>query len=126
MIETPAAALKSDILAKEVDFFSIGTNDLTQYTLAGDRMNNAIAHVYDHGDLAILRLVSLSTRNAHKNGIWIGICGEAASDQALIPSFLAIGVDELSVSPYYIPAVKQRVMSISIKDLETEEFEKIV
>ena len=99
MIETPAAAICSDRLAKEVDFFSIGTNDLTQYTLACDRQNNDLGRFYDPHHPAVLRMIRLVTQNAHKNGIWVGICGELGADLTLTETFLAIGVDELSVSP---------------------------
>ena len=99
MIETPAAVILSDRLAKEVDFFSVGTNDLTQYTLACDRQNNDLGRFYDPHHPAVLRMIRLVTQNAHKNGIWVGICGELGADLTLTETFLAIGVDELSVSP---------------------------
>ena len=99
MIETPAAAVMSDRLAKEVDFFSCGTNDLTQYTLACDRQNNDLGRFYDPHHPAVLRLIKLVVENAHKNGIWVGICGELGADLEMTETFLAIGVDELSVSP---------------------------
>ena len=99
MIETPAAVMLSDRLAKEVDFFSIGTNDLTQYTLACDRQNNDLGRFYDPHHPAVLRMIRLVTQNAHKNGIWVGICGELGADLTLTETFLAIGVDELSVAP---------------------------
>ena len=99
MIETPAAAVNSDRLAKEVDFFSIGTNDLTQYTLACDRQNNDLGRFYDPHHPAVLRLIKLVVDNAHKNGIWAGICGELGADLALTETFLAMGLDELSVTP---------------------------
>ena len=99
MIETPAAVMLSDRLAKAVDFFSIGTNDLTQYTLACDRQNNDLGRFYDPHHPAVLRMIRLVTQNAHKNGIWVGICGELGADLTLTETFLAIGVDELSVSP---------------------------
>ena len=99
MIETPAAVMLSDRLAKEVDFFSVGTNDLTQYTLACDRQNNDLGRFYDPHHPAVLRMIRLVTQNAHKNGIWVGICGELGADLTLTETFLAIGVDELSVSP---------------------------
>lgn len=99
MIETPAAAIISDLLAKEVDFFSIGTNDLTQYTLAVDRQNNKLDRFYDPHHEAILRLIRTVVENAHKAGIWAGICGELGADTELTEDFLRMGVDELSVSP---------------------------
>ncbi len=99
MIETPAAAIISDILAEEVDFFSIGTNDLTQYTLAIDRQNTQLDAFFDSHHLAILRQIKMVVENAHKAGIWAGICGELGADPTLTKEFLAMGVDELSVSP---------------------------
>lgn len=99
MIETPAAAMISDLLAKEVDFFSIGTNDLTQYVLAIDRQNEELDMFYDAHHPAVLRMIYQTITNAHKHGIWCGICGELAADTELTQLFLAMGVDELSVSP---------------------------
>lgn len=109
MIETPAAAIISDRLAPMVDFFSVGTNDLTQYTLACDRQNAAIEQFVDTHHEAILRLIELSAKNAHKNGAWIGICGELAADISLIDTFLRMGIDELSVSPSFILNVRNAV-----------------
>ena len=102
MIETPAAALISDRLAPMVDFFSVGTNDLTQYTLACDRQNPDIEEFIDTHHEAILRLIEMSAENAHKNGAWIGICGELAADTTLTERFLRMGIDELSVSPSFV------------------------
>ncbi len=99
MIETPAAVMISDRLAKEVDFFSVGTNDLTQYALACDRQNNDLGRFYDPHHPAVLRMLKMVADNAHKNGIWVGICGELGADLTLTETFLAIGIDELSVSP---------------------------
>ena len=107
MIETPAAAVMSDQLAKEVDFFSIGTNDLTQYTLAIDRQNAKLDPFYDAHHPAVLRLIQLVTENAHKAGIWSGICGELGADTELTETFLKYGVDELSVSPGCILSVRK-------------------
>ena len=109
MIETPAAAINSDRLAKEVDFFSIGTNDLTQYTLACDRQNNDLGRFYDPHHPAVLRLIKLVTENAHKNGIWVGICGELGADLALTETFLAMGLDELSVTPRAVLPLRNAV-----------------
>ena len=109
MIETPAAAIMSDRLAKEVDFFSCGTNDLTQYTLACDRQNNDLGRFYDPHNPAVLRLLKRGTENAHKNGIWVGICGELGADLTLTETFLAIGVDELSVSPRAVLPLRNAV-----------------
>ena len=109
MIETPAAAVISDRLAKEVDFFSIGTNDLTQYTLACDRQNNDLGRFYNPHHPAVLRLIRMVTENAHKNGIWVGICGELGADLTLTETFLAIGVDELSVTPRAVLPLRNAV-----------------
>lgn len=110
MVETPAAAVMSDVLAKEVDFFSIGTNDLTQYTLAADRMNARISDLFDSADPAVLRLIELTAKNAHDAGIWVGICGESAANTALTSFYMSVGIDELSVSPSSIAAVKRAVI----------------
>ena len=109
MIETPAAAIMSDRLAKEVDFFSCGTNDLTQYTLACDRQNNDLGRFYDPHHPAVLRLLQMVVENAHKNGIWVGICGELGADLTLTETFLAIGIDELSVSPRAVLPLRNAV-----------------
>lgn len=109
MIETPAAAVISDRLAPMVDFFSVGTNDLTQYTLACDRQNAAIEPFIDTHHEAILRLIELSAKNAHENGAWIGICGELAADISLVDTFLRMGIDELSVSPSFVLSVRNAV-----------------
>lgn len=109
MIETPAAAIISDRLAPMVDFFSVGTNDLTQYTLACDRQNAAIEQFVDTHHEAILRLIEMSAKNAHANGAWIGICGELAADTSLTESFLRMGIDELSVSPSFVLKVRDAV-----------------
>jgi phosphotransferase system enzyme I (PtsI) len=107
MIETPAAAIISDLLAKEVDFFSIGTNDLTQYTLAIDRQNAKLDEFYNPHHEAILRLIKMVTDNAHDAGIWCGICGELGADQSLTKAFLDYGLDELSVSPGSILPIRK-------------------
>ena len=109
MIETPAAVMLSDRLAKEVDFFSIGTNDLTQYTLACDRQNNDLGRFYDPHHPAVVRMLKLVADNAHKNGIWVGICGELAADLTMTETFLAIGIDELSVSPRAVLPLRNAV-----------------
>lgn len=112
MIETPAAALLSDLLAKEVDFFSVGTNDLTQYTLALDRQNESLERFDDPAHQAVLRLLELVARNAHAAGIWIGICGELAADTAFTEEFLRMGIDEISVSPGMILEVRQKIREL--------------
>ena len=109
MIETPAAVMLSDRLAKEVDFFSVGTNDLTQYTLACDRQNNDLGRFYDPHHPAVLRMLKMVADNAHKNGIWVGICGELGADLTLTETFLAIGIDELSVSPRAVLPLRNAV-----------------
>ena len=114
MIETPAATLMSDRLAKEVDFFSCGTNDLTQYTLACDRQNADLGRFYNPHHPAVLRLLKLVADNAHKNGIWCGICGELGADLALTETFLAIGIDELSVTPRSVLPLRQKVRETNI------------
>ena len=114
MIETPAAAIISDRLAPMVDFFSVGTNDLTQYTLACDRQNAAIEQFVDTHHEAVLRLIEMSAQNAHKHGAWIGICGELAADTTLTESFLRMGIDELSVSPSFVLKVRDAVRRCDI------------
>lgn len=114
MIETPAAALISAELAREADFLSIGTNDLTQYTLALDRQNGSVAELYNPHHPAVLRLIRLIASNAHKAGKWVGICGEAAADLSLTETFLALGIDELSVSPGMILPLRQKILETDI------------
>lgn len=109
MIETPAAAMISDILAEEADFFSIGTNDLTQYMLAADRQNECVAEMLNPHHEAVLRAIELVVKNAHKKGIWVGICGELGADTELIPSLLKMGIDELSVAPGKVLEVRKAV-----------------
>lgn len=116
MIETPAAAIISDRLAPMVDFFSVGTNDLTQYTLACDRQNAAIEQFIDTHHEAILRLIELSAKNAHANGAWIGICGELAADTTLTEKFLRMGIDELSVSPTFVLKVRDAVRRCDLSE----------
>ena len=118
MIETPAAAIISDQLAPLVDFFSVGTNDLTQYTLACDRQNPDFESFCDTHHEAILRLIAWSAKNAHEHGAWIGICGELAADTSLTERFLRMGIDELSVSPTFVLKVRDAVRKV---DLHTKE-----
>ena len=115
MIETPAAALISDLLAREVDFFSIGTNDLTQYTLAVDRQNQQLDPFYDPHHPAVLRMIQQVAKNAHDNGIWVGICGELGADLSLIETFLSYGIDELSVSPGLILPLRDKIRGIDTR-----------
>lgn len=112
MIETPAAALISDQLAQTVDFFSIGTNDLTQYTLAADRENRRLEKICDSHHEAVLRLIGMTVQNAHAAGIWVGICGELAADETLTEYFLKLGVDELSVSPSAVLRLRRVVREL--------------
>lgn len=120
MIETPAAAVISDDLAKEVDFFSVGTNDLTQYTTAVDRQNANLEKFYHPHHKALLRLIKMAADNAHKNGIWIGICGELGADMELTEAFLAMGIDELSVSPACILPLRKKIRETGIADRREE------
>ena len=114
MIEPPAAAVISDRLAKVVDFFSIGTNDLTQYTLACDRQNNDLGRFFNAHHPAVLRLIKMVAENAHKEGIWCGICGELGADLDLTETFLSIGIDELSVSPRSVLPLRQKVRQTEV------------
>ena len=114
MIETPAAAVISDRLAPMVDFFSVGTNDLTQYTLACDRQNSKLEEFVDTHHEAILRLIEMSAKNAHEHGAWIGICGELGADTTLTEAFLRMGIDELSVSPTFVLKVRDAVRNIDL------------
>ncbi len=107
MIETPAAVMMSDVLAQEVDFFSIGTNDLTQYTLAIDRQNPKLDNIYDSHHPAILRMIQMVIDNGHKGGAWVGICGELGADTTLTETFIQMGIDELSVSPTFVLPVRK-------------------
>lgn len=124
MIETPAAAVTSDILSKHLDFFSIGTNDLTQYTLAADRQNPDIGEFCDTHHVAILRLINMVVQNAHKNGTWVGICGELGADLELTETFLAIGVDELSVTPSAILPIRKKVIETDVSEIKDEVLSK--
>lgn len=118
MIETPAAAVISDKLAQEVDFFSIGTNDLIQYTMAVDRQNQEAAHFCDTHHLSVLRLIKMVVDNSHKYGIWTGICGELGADTELTELFLAMGVDELSVSPGALLPIKKKVLDTDVSKIK--------
>ena len=115
MIETPAAVMISDLLAKEVDFFSVGTNDLTQYTLAIDRQNPKLDNIYDAHHLAILRMLRMIIDNGHKEGCWVGICGELGADVTLTDTFIKMGIDELSVSPSMILKVREQIRNSDAK-----------
>ena len=112
MVETPAAVMISEELAKEVEFFSIGTNDLTQYTLAIDRQNQSLDNIYDSHHPAVLRMIQMTIENGHKGGAWVGICGELASDTTLTKTFIDMGIDELSVSPTYVLGLRKAIREI--------------
>jgi len=116
MIEIPSAAISADVLASEVDFFSIGTNDLIQYALAVDRVNERIAHLYEPTHPAVLRLLKMIADAAHANNIWVGVCGEMAGDVALIPLLLGLDMDELSAGANLVPRVKRAVQSLAIPE----------
>jgi phosphotransferase system enzyme I (PtsI) len=118
MIEIPSAAVAADTLAKHVQFFSIGTNDLIQYALAVDRLNEKIAHLYEPTHPAIVRLIKLTADAAHHHGIWCGVCGEMASDPLLTPLLLGLGVDELSVTPPLLPQVKFLIRRLKMDDVK--------
>ena len=115
MIETPAAVMISDLLAEEVDFFSIGTNDLTQYTLAIDRQNSKLDNIYDAHHPAVLRMIQQTIENGHKAGCWVGICGELGADMTLTETFLKMGIDELSVSPTFVLPIRKLIRKMSTK-----------
>ena len=131
MIEVPSAALVADLLARDVDFFSIGTNDLIQYTIAVDRINERIAHLYEPTHPAIIRLLRMAVNAAHAHNLWVGVCGEMASEIALTPLLVGLGVDELSTGAALLPRVKRAVQSLdvgvclqlvdNIKNLETAD-----
>jgi phosphotransferase system enzyme I (PtsI) len=116
MIEIPSAAICASVLAPEADFFSIGTNDLIQYTLAVDRVNEKIAHLYEPTHPAVLRLLKMIADAAHANNLWVGVCGEMAGDAALIPLLLGLGIDELSTAATLVPRVKRAVQSLNIPE----------
>ena len=126
MIETPAAAMISDDLAKEVDFFSVGTNDLTQYTTAVDRQNANLEGFYYPHHKGLLRLIKMAADNAHKNGIWIGICGELGADMEMTEAFLAMGIDELSVSPACVLPLCKKIRETSVKERQEEILKNVL
>ncbi|WP_288803196.1 phosphoenolpyruvate--protein phosphotransferase [uncultured Dialister sp.] len=114
MVETPAAALISDKLAKEVDFFSIGTNDLSQYTLVVDRTSRVLSDFFNPHHPAVLKLIQMTVENAHKAGIWVGMCGELGSDLSITETFLRMGVDEFSVAPYSVLPLRKQIRSVDL------------
>ena len=115
MMETPAACMMADVLAKEAAFFSIGTNDLTQYTLAIDRQNSKLDNIYDAHHPAVLRMIQKTIENGHKAGCWVGICGELGADMTLTETFLKMGIDELSVSPTFVLPIRKLIREMSTK-----------
>ena len=116
MIETPAAVMIAEDLAAEVDFFSIGTNDLTQYTLAIDRQNPSLDPFYDSHHPAVLKMIEQTVIAAHKHDCWVGICGELGADTSLTETFLKMGIDELSVNPGSVLGVRKTIRSINLKE----------
>ena len=124
MIETPAAALIADELAKEADFFSIGSNDLIQYTLAADRQNQSLEKFVDPHHKAVLRLIRYAAECAHAEGKWIGVCGELARDLSLTEFFAACGIDELSVSPPYVLPLREKLLSVNVSKTDLDKYTK--
>ncbi len=116
MVEVPSAALLSAEFAKHVDFFSIGTNDLTQYTLAVDRTNPQVANIYDNLDPSVLKLIDMTVKSAHDNHIWAGLCGEMASSPIAVPILIGMEIDELSMSPVFLPEIKKIIREISFEE----------
>jgi phosphotransferase system enzyme I (PtsI) len=114
MIEIPSAAISADVLAREVDFFSIGTNDLIQYAIAVDRLNEHISHLYEPTHPAIIRLIRMTVDAAHARNLWVGVCGEMSGDILLTPLLLGLGVDELSTGAALVPRVKRAVQALDI------------
>ncbi len=112
MVETPAASIMAPVFAKHVDFFSIGTNDLVQYTLAVDRGNQSVSYLYDYFNPAVLHSIHRIVTRAHEAGIWAGMCGEMAGDKLALPFLLALGIDELSMSPSQAPGVKEQIRNM--------------
>lgn len=118
MVETPSAAIIADALARRLKFFSIGSNDLIQYTLAADRTNDRVAHLYEPTHPAIVRLIHATVQAAEKEGIWVGVCGEMAGDPALIPLLLGLGVKELSTAPGLVPPIKYLIRRLDRSEAE--------
>ncbi|MEO0135021.1 MAG: putative PEP-binding protein, partial [candidate division WOR-3 bacterium] len=125
MIETPSSVLLSDVLAKLCSFFSIGSNDLTQYTLACDRGNEKVSYLFSHYHPAVLRLIKETIKNGHRNGIWVGLCGELASEPFGIIILIGMGIDELSMAPQFIPYAKE-LISFLDTDFCKEIAEKVI
>ena len=125
MVEIPSSAVMADVFAKEVDFFSIGTNDLIQYTLAADRMNERVSYLYQPYNPAILRLVKMVIDAAHKEGKWAGMCGEMAGDEIAIPILLGLGLDEFSMSATSILSARNQILNLS-KEEVAQAIEQII
>jgi phosphocarrier protein FPr len=119
MIEVPTAAITADLLAREVDFFSIGTNDLTQYAMAADRTNSLVQPLADALHPGVLRLIARTIQAAHAAGIWVGLCGELAGDPVAVPILLGLGLDEFSMAATSIPAVKAAIRTWSVEEAKT-------
>jgi len=119
MIEVPSAALTADVLAKECDFFSIGTNDLIQYSLAVDRTNEKVAYLYEPGHPAVLRLIKRVIESAHQNDIWVGMCGEMSGEPIFSFLLLGMGLDKFSMSIPQVPRIKELISNINLKDAKT-------
>ena len=119
MVEIPSTAVMADQFAKEVDFFSIGTNDLIQYTMAADRMNERVSYLYQPYNPAILRLIKMVIDAAHTEGKWVGLCGEMAGDEIAIPLLLGMGLDEFSMSATSILKVRSQLLRLSKKEMES-------
>src|SRR5690606_16403618 len=120
MVEIPSTAMISDMFAKEVDFFSIGTNDLIQYMMAADRMNEQVAYLYQPYHPAILRLVKMVIEAAHREGKWVGMCGEMAGDSIAIPILIGLGLDEFSMSASSILPARSQIKGLSKAEIESE------
>jgi phosphoenolpyruvate-protein phosphotransferase (PTS system enzyme I) len=118
MIEIPSAALIADALAARLNFFSIGSNDLIQYTLAADRTNEKVSHLYEPTHPAIIRLIKMTVDAAHQRGIWVGVCGEIAGDATLAPLLIGLGVDELSAAPAVVAQVKYMIRRLKLSEAE--------
>jgi phosphotransferase system enzyme I (PtsI) len=126
MIEIPSAALNAEALAKRARFFSIGTNDLIQYSLAVDRLNEKIAHLYEPTHPAILRLIKLTVEAGHRHGLWVGVCGEMAGDPVLVPLLLGLGVDELSAAAPSVPEIKFLIRRLKLGEARALAEEALV
>ena len=124
MIEVPSAAITANLIAPHVDFFSLGTNDLVQYTLAVDRVNERVAYLYEPTHPAIIRLIKSTIDVGHEHGIWVGICGEMAANPLMAPLLMGLGIDEFSMSPSAVPLVKEAIRSVRFH--EAEELGRLV